>query len=200
MQPVCSGDIRNFHQLLLPPRLHQLVLQLLFKWVFYIIDNHDKVFISPHHFSFCVYISLQAITKREITTRRGSRRKLGLQHADRRRLEASLPSYAHRGLRLLCANEASSLDIDCPVDIGAGEFACARLSNIRLDINKIQNLVEPILRKIVNPPADDAVFDEVAKPLAPLDDRIPGISDIAKVSFVCDTTSENSNLICFIIQ
>ena len=39
---------------------------------------------------------------------------------------------------MLCADEVVNLDIDCPVDIEAGEFACVRISNIRLDITKIQ--------------------------------------------------------------
>lgn len=80
---------------------------------------------------------------------------------------------------MLCADEVEKLNIDCPVDLTVGEFACARISNIRLDITKIRGLVEPILRKLVNPPADDAAFDEVAKPLLELDKRLPGISDLA---------------------
>ena len=125
--------------------------------------------------------ALQAIVKKEVSTRRGTRNRSRslLQPMDQRRLQASIPSTAHRGLRMLCADEVEKLNIDCPVDLNAGEFACARISNIRLDITKIQGLVEPILRKLVNPPADDAAFDEVAKPLLELDKRLPGISDLA---------------------
>ena len=85
---------------------------------------------------------------------------------------------------MLCGNEVVNLDIDCPVNTTAGEFSCVKVSNIRLDITKIQELVEPILRKLVNPPNDDGAFDEVAKPLEPLDERIPGLSDISGVSIV----------------
>ena len=42
-------------------------------------------------------------------------------------------------------------------------------------------LVEPILRKFVNPPKNDGLLDEVAIPLSKLDERIPGISDIREV-------------------
>ena len=105
-----------------------------------------------------------------------------MQPMDRRRLEASIPSTSHRGLRMLCTNEVVNLDISCPVNTTAGEFACVKLSDIRLDITKIQELVEPILRKLVNPPDDNGSFDEVAKPLEKLDERIPGLSDIADVS------------------
>ena len=78
---------------------------------------------------------------------------------------------------MLSSSEALNLDIDCPVDATAGEYACVRISNIRLDINKIQELVEPILKKLVNPPDDDEIFDRIAKPLTYLDERIPGLSD-----------------------
>jgi hypothetical protein len=127
--------------------------------------------------------ALEAIIKKEKSTRRPGTQKsrsLSLMHPlDRRRLEASIPPTAHRGLRMLCASEVEKLHINCPVNITAGEFACVRISNIRLDITKIQALVEPILRKLVNPPADDAAFDEVAKPLLELDKGLPGISDLA---------------------
>lgn len=39
---------------------------------------------------------------------------------------------------MLCADEVVNLDIDCPVDIEAGEYACVKISNVRLDITKIQ--------------------------------------------------------------
>lgn len=83
---------------------------------------------------------------------------------------------------MLCADEVLNLDIDCSVDVGAGEFACAKISNIRLDIRRLQQMIEPILRELVNPPEDDGYFDEVIVPLLFVDDRIPGISDIAGVS------------------
>ena len=39
---------------------------------------------------------------------------------------------------MLCAEEVVNVDIDCPVNIAAGEFACVKISDIRLDITKIQ--------------------------------------------------------------
>lgn len=83
---------------------------------------------------------------------------------------------------MLCADDVISLDIDCPIDISAGEFACARISNIRLDITQIQAMLEPIIKPLVNPPYDNGIFDRVAKPLEKLDERLPGISDIRNVS------------------
>jgi hypothetical protein len=103
-----------------------------------------------------------------------------MQPMDRRRLELSIPSTAHKGLRILCTNEVLNIDVNCPVNTTAGEIACVRVSNIRLDIKKIQELVEPIIRKLVNPPHDDGYFDHIAKPLAELDKRLPGISDLRK--------------------
>ena len=84
--------------------------------------------------------ALQAIVKKEVSTRRGTRKRTRslLQSRDRHRLEDSIPSNAHRGLRMLCAEEVTQLNVDCPVDIAAGEYACVRISDIRLDITKIQ--------------------------------------------------------------
>ena len=79
---------------------------------------------------------------------------------------------------MLCGNEIGTLGVDCPVNITAGEYACVRLENIRLDITKIQELVQPILNKLVTSDYKGA-FDHVAKPLEELDKRFPGISDLA---------------------
>ena len=84
---------------------------------------------------------------------------------------------------MLCASEIVGLDIDCPVDTAAGEFACVKLSNIRLDLTKIQDMISPILRKLVNPSANNGLFDHIAVPLEKLESRIPGISDAIGVSF-----------------
>lgn len=129
---------------------------------------------------FAILSVSKAVVKTEISTRRGSSRRQLIQPMDRRRLEASIPKAAHRGLRMLCANEI--LDIDCPVDTAEGEFACVRISDVRVDIGKIQDMIQPVLEKLVNPPEDDGLFDEVVIPLLFTDERIPGISDIAGVS------------------
>lgn len=81
---------------------------------------------------------------------------------------------------MLCANEI--IDIDCPVNTTAGEFACVRLSDIRLDITRIQELIEPILTRLVDPIYNNGTFDEIAKPLEELEKRLPGFSDVAEVS------------------
>ena len=132
--------------------------------------------------------ALQAIIKTEKSTRRvfrtSTQTRYLLQPVDRRRLEASISSTAHRGLRMLCVDEVDTLDIECPVNITAGEFACVRISNVRLDITKIQELVEPILKKLVDPVHNNGTFDEIAIPLEELDKRLPGISDLAGVSIV----------------
>jgi hypothetical protein len=124
-------------------------------------------------------LALQAIVKRELSTRRGSDRRSLLQPVDRRRLESSIPSGAHRGLRMLCVDEIDNLDIDCPVNTAAGEFACVRISDVRLDVASISEMLDPILRKLVNPPTYDGLFDEIAKPLEVLEKRLPGISEVA---------------------
>lgn len=79
---------------------------------------------------------------------------------------------------MLCADEILSLHIDCPVDVAAKEYACAKLADIRLDITKIQAMIEPILNELVNSDEDGA-FDQVGVPLLELEKRIPGISDLA---------------------
>ena len=126
----------------------------------------------------------KAIIKKELTTKRGPRssNRFLLNPTDRRRLENSIPQTSHRGLRMLCADEVLNMNIDCPIDASRGEFACVRVEDIRLDINKIKDLVEPILRKLVNPPGNDGYFDLVCNPASYLDYPIPGISDVAGVS------------------
>lgn len=84
---------------------------------------------------------------------------------------------------MLCVDEIDNLDIDCPVNTAAGEFACVRISDVRLDVASISEMLEPIMRKLVNPPTYDGLFDEIAKPLEVLEKRLPGISEVAGVSF-----------------
>jgi hypothetical protein len=102
-----------------------------------------------------------------------------LKESDRRGLELSIPTTAHRGLRMLCREELLDLQIDCPVNTAVNEFACAKLSDIRLDITQIQALIKPILEKLVNTDNNGA-FDKIATPLLKLEERIPGVSDFAK--------------------
>ena len=80
--------------------------------------------------------AFQAIVKKErnigsTSTKKGRRMKA----IDRRKLEASIAVDAHRGLRMLCADEVLHLGIECPVDTSANEFACAKLDDIRLNVS-----------------------------------------------------------------
>ena len=53
------------------------------------------------------------------------------------------------------------------------------MSEIRLDVRKIQGLVDPILSKLVNN-EQTGMFDEIVVPLQELAKPLPGISDISK--------------------
>lgn len=62
----------------------------------------------------------QAIVKKEVSS---ARKRRSLKEVDRRRLDLSIPTTAHRGLRMLCSDDLLHLDIDCPVNTTANEFA-----------------------------------------------------------------------------
>lgn len=55
---------------------------------------------------------------------------------------------------MLCTDEI--LDIDCPVDTAAGEFACVKISDVRVDLGQIQEMIEPVLTKLVNSNGEDS--------------------------------------------
>ena len=102
----------------------------------------------------------------------------GLDEADLRRLERTIPKNAHRALRMLCEDTVlpSGFDPEANCPIEEDGFACARLADIRLDVTKIKDLVEPILEKIVN--GKDGFFDEIIIPMLFLNDPVPGISEL----------------------
>ena len=54
--------------------------------------------------------------------------------------------------------------------------ACTKMSNLRLNIKMIQELVEKVLEKVVNDD-NDGYFDRVAVPLKELAKPLPGISE-----------------------
>ena len=108
-----------------------------------------------------------------------SDKRRSLKALDRRRLANMIPDHAHRGLRMLCSDEVLDVQIDCPVNITAGEFACVKLNDIRLDIGSLKELVDQVLGKIANS-EKSGYFDPVGNPLSVLDQRIKGISDVAK--------------------
>lgn len=107
-----------------------------------------------------------------------SDKRRSLKALDRRRLANMIPDHAHRGLRMLCADEVLDLQIDCPVNITAGQFACVKLNDIRLDIGSLKELVDQVLGEMVNS-ENTGYFDQVGRPLSALDERIGGISDVA---------------------
>ena len=113
--------------------------------------------------------------KKEVSTNK----RRSLKAIDRQRLANMIPDNAHRGLRMLCADEALDLQIDCPVNSAAGQFACLKLNDIRLDLGSIKDFADQILGKMVNS-EETGYFDQVGKPLSVLDQRIGGISDVAK--------------------
>ena len=79
---------------------------------------------------------------------------------------------------MLRSEELLDLDITCEVNTTAGEFFCARVNEIRLDVTALVDLVEPILDKFVNA-EEDGILDRVAIPILPLEEPIPGLSDLA---------------------
>ena len=96
-----------------------------------IVGNENNPF--PGH-------AFQAIVRKEKNIGSTSKRRgRSMKAIDRRRLEASIPPDAHRGLRMLCSGKLLDIDdgIDCPVNTTANEFACAKLSGIRLDVSTI---------------------------------------------------------------
>ena len=67
-------------------------------------------------------LAIEAIVKKEVriasTSKKNGRR---VKEVDRRRLENSISPDAHRGFRMLCADELA-LSVNCPVDMAAGEY------------------------------------------------------------------------------
>ena len=131
---------------------------------------------------------IEALIKVEVGISSSSdRRGRSMLEADRRRLDESIPHDAHRGLRMLRSDCNDDLlegfppqgpPLNCTVDTAANEYFCARMGVIRLDLNKLQDLVEPILLELVNDEKTGS-FDKIARPLQELDEPLPGISDLA---------------------
>lgn len=130
---------------------------------------------------------IDAIVKKEIKIGSTSAR-MGreMKAVDRLRLESSIASDSHRALRMLtgCGDDVlpDGFDPSCEVDMKG--FACAKLSQISIDAGGLKELVEKTLGKLVVPKYKErglnpGFFDEIAQPLLVLDDRLPGISDLA---------------------
>jgi len=68
----------------------------------------------------------------------------------------------------------------CPVNVAAGEKACIRLEEPKLDMSSIAELIEPILSKFVTVDSE-GILDKVIDPaVLLLVKRLPAISDIMK--------------------
>ena len=130
---------------------------------------------------------IDAIVKKEInigsTSKRRGRR---MKEADRRRLEDSIAPDSHRALRMLtgCVGEVLPDDFGPNCELELNEFACAKLTNITIDATGLKDLVVGVLGKLVVPDyaaknLTPGYFDKVAEPLLVLNDRMPGISDLA---------------------
>ena len=123
--------------------------------------------------------ALEIVVKKEISLSSTSQREgRGIRAIDQRRLDSSIPMDTHRGLRMLtsdCDEDVLGLTFSCPIE---DELFCAQLADIKLDADKIVDLVSPIVDKIANE-NKNGTFDEIVKPLLPLREPLPGISDVA---------------------
>ncbi len=130
---------------------------------------------------------IDAIVKKEITINSTSKRRgRKMKDADRRKLESSIPLDSHRALRMLssCAEDVFPEGFDPSCNLSEDGFACAKLTEIAIDADGIEELVDNTLGKLVVPNYKEnglapGYFDEIAQPLLVLDDRLPGISDLA---------------------
>ena len=109
-----------------------------------------------------------------------------MKDVDRRKLERSIAPDSHRALRMLsgCVNDVLPDGFGPTCEVLPGGFACAKLEEIAIDADGIEELVDNTLGKLVVPNykengLDPGYFDEIAQPLLILDDRLPGISDLA---------------------
>lgn len=104
---------------------------------------------------------------------------------DRRRLEGLIRTDSHRALCMLCGTDAlpEGFRPVCPIQDNG--YACAKLSNIDIDMGELKIMVDKVLGKLVVPDykskgLSPGYFDEIGSKLLILDDRLPGVSDLAK--------------------
>jgi hypothetical protein len=107
-----------------------------------------------------------------------------MYETDRRRLEGLIGTDSHRALRMLCETDAlpEGFRPVCPVQDNG--YACAKLSNIDIDMGELKNMVDNVLGKLVVPNyksngLSPGYFDEIGSKLLILDDQLPGVSDLA---------------------
>ena len=62
-------------------------------------------------------------------------------------------------------------------NLATGETFCAKLINLSLNMEKIADLIKPVLNDITNA-VKDGFLDDIVGPLIPLNEPLPGVSDI----------------------
>jgi hypothetical protein len=80
----------------------------------------------------------------------------------------------------------------CPVNTTANEIFCARVVNLTLNMEKIRDLVAPILEEFTNT-NDDGYLDKLVSPLLVLDEALPGVSDVLAKDVTVLDIAEASN-------
>ena len=120
---------------------------------------------------------IDVLVRKEFNFGQSNRRRM--TEVDRRRLKESIPPDAHRAHRHLCADEALPTKLEASCAVNDDGFACAQLTEIRLKTDLLEKLVEPILENLVNVKTNEGFLDRIVKPLLPLEEPIPGISDIS---------------------
>jgi len=127
-------------------------------------------------------IHAQARKNIGILNRRLESSEVGTQN---HHLERFLEGSSHRAIPLLrsLTGESPLLDVgfqfpQCPVEMNKGQTFCAKVKSITLVMEKIIDLVRPILFEFVNSDKD-GYLDKVMDPFVLfLNKRLPGISDI----------------------
>lgn len=153
------------------------------------LDESVNKYIPRLNFGVAAHFRKELVLKESanVTDAVGSRRLL---HVGNRRLVGKIHEGSdHPALPLLrslgeCGNEADAnrvADKDfefkkCPAD-GIEKIACVVLTNITLQADGIKELVEPIVNEFVNV-EKDGLLDEIVRPLEPLREPIPGVSEI----------------------
>ena len=107
-------------------------------------------------------------------------RRREMKELDRSWLSSRITPAHHRGLRMLAEDGSAAAlpaNKDCTVDTSIGQFACARMDDISLDIGKIKPGIEKVMAKFVNE-EKKGLFDEIVLPLLFLENEIPGLPQL----------------------
>jgi hypothetical protein len=133
--------------------------------------------------------------RKEIEVLGGTRRKL-LSDGDRRRLGRTHASNSHPAagiFRWLAADREAEVTCDDPTGeafnlehgecytncpVASTETFCAKVYDVALDVSSVTDAIMPIILEFVNPDDEDGYLDKIIKPFTPLDDPIPGLSEL----------------------